>query len=447
MLACICPQITELLALRGLPSRFSHGLRVTDSATMAVAMQAAGKVQLMVSAALSKGPPLPALRRHGEVRHGGAPALRVACGNFVAAKRRGVVRGVDYGETGDVRHVDDVALRARLEAGDVALLSNLGYSAAGELLNCATWEVAAHAAAALQADKLIIFSKAGAAAHALTPFEGSRWMPLPEAEAALAAAAASASPDGAAELPALAPAADAGCDPTAVVAAALAWWTAGAPLELAAAVAVCRAGVQRCHVLDAAVDGALLLELYTHDGVGTMVSRDRYEGTRQATAADARAVAALLAPLESDGTLLRRDAGSLLRDLGAGRFTVVERDGRVVASAALVTFPEACAAEVAAFAVDPAYRGAGRGDALLEYIEERARAAGARRLFLLTTRAADWFQQRGFEAAGRAAGNAALPAARAVDASRNSLLFIKELSEPSGGVVARTIPPKGLRPT
>ena len=409
---------------------------------MAVAMQAAGKVQLMVSAALSKGPPLPALRRHGEVRHGGAPALRVACGNFVAAKRRGVVRGVDYGETGDVRHVDDVALRARLDAGDVALLSNLGYSAAGELLNCATWEVAAHAAAALQADKLIIFSKAGAAAHALTPSESSRWMPLPEAEAALAAAAASVSPDGPAQ-PALAPAADAVRDPTAVVAAALAWWTAGAPLELAAAVAVCRAGVQRCHVLDAAVDGALLLELYTHDGVGTMVSRDRYEGTRQATAADARAVAALLAPLESDGTLLRRDAGSLLRDLGAGRFTVVERDGRVVASAALVTFPEAHAAEVAAFAVDPAYRGAGRGDALLEYIEERARAAGARRLFLLTTRAADWFQQRGFEAAGRAAGNAALPAARAVDASRNSLLFIKELSG-SAGVVARVVVPAAV---
>ena len=267
-----------MLALRGLPSRFSHGLRVTDPATMAVAMEAAGKVQLMVSAALSKGPPLPALRRHGEVRHGGAPALRVACGNFVAAKRRGVVRGVDYGETGDVRHVDDVALRARLEAGDVALLSNLGYSAAGELLNCATWEVAAHAAAALQADKLIMFSKAGGAGHdALSPSTASRWMPLPEAEAALVAAAAGISPEGMAQLPALSPTADLVSDPPAVVAAALAWWAAGAPLELAAAVAVCRAGVERCHVLEANVEGALLLELYTHDGVGTMVSRDRYE--------------------------------------------------------------------------------------------------------------------------------------------------------------------------
>jgi amino-acid N-acetyltransferase len=395
-------------------------------------MEAAGKVQLMVSAALSKGPPLPALRRHGEVRHGGAPALRVACGNFVAAKRRGVVRGVDYGETGDVRHVDDVALRARLEAGDVALLSNLGYSAAGELLNCATWEVAAHAAAALQADKLIMFSKASDAGHdALSPSTASRWMPLPEAEAALVAAAAGVSPEGTF---ALSPTANLVSDPPAVVAAALAWWAAGAPLELAAAVAVCRAGVERCHVLDAAVEGALLLELYTHDGVGTMVSRDRYEGTRLATAADARAVAALLAPLEADGTLLKRDAGSLLRDLGAGRFTVVERDGRVVASAALVTFPDDSTAEVAAFAVDAAYRGAGRGDALLEYVEERARAAGARRLFLLTTRAADWFQQRGFEPAGRAAGNSALPAGRPVDASRNSLLFIKQLGEePSGG--------------
>jgi amino-acid N-acetyltransferase len=185
--------------------------------------------------------------------------------------------------------------------------------------------------------------------------------------------------------------------------------------------------------LDASVEGALLLELYTCDGIGTMVSRDRYEGTRAATLADAPRIASLLAPLEAEGTLAKRSKAGLLADIGAGRFTVVERDGKVVGSAALVPFPESAAAEVAAFAVDGRYRGAGRGDALLEYVDARARAAGAQRLFLLTTRAADWFQARGFAPAGRAAGNAALPPGRAVDAARNSLLFVKSLGGGGGG--------------
>ena len=182
---------------------------------------------------------------------------------------------------------------------------------------------------------------------------------------------------------------------------------------------------------DARVEGALLLELYTCDGVGTMVSQDAYEGTRAARLEDAPRISKLLAPLEADGTLVRRDKAALIRDVGAGRFTVVERDGKVVGSAALVPYPAGRAAEVAAFAIDPRYRGSGRGDALLEFVERKARAEGAQRLFLLTTRAADWFQQRGFVAAGRAAGSPQLPPGRSVDPARNSLLFVKSLEEES----------------
>ena len=160
-----------------------------------------------------------------------------------------------------------------------------------------------------------------------------------------------------------------------------------------------------------------------------MVSQDTYEGTRPASIEDAPRIAKLLAPLEADGTLIRRDKKALLRDVAAGRFTVVERDGKVVASAALVMYTEAVSAEVAAFAVDPRYRGSGRGDALLTYLEHKARASGAHKLFLLTTRAADWFQARGFKPAGRAAGSMELPAGRAVDPARNSLLFVKRLDQ------------------
>lgn len=515
-------QIDALLAVRGLTCAKVNGVRVTDGATMQIAMEAAGKVQLSVTAALGKGPPVFALRKHGEVRHGG-PAVRVACGNFVAAKRRGVVSGVDFGDTGDVRYVDADAINVRLDAGDVVVLSNLGNSAAGEVLNCLTWDVASRAALQLHADKLLCFSSGPKGLVRDATGSIVRWLQLQEAEACVTAAAASAalvahsadcdvnslkrsangvSANGAAVSP-LAMIAGAntvsvasltgkdkdgkgsgaharggkgggnhssggagashGSATHAATAAAAAMRTATEilgtlapaaaqhgggvpgthgtaaaasppppvlpplPAELSLAASACRSGVPRCHILDATVEGALLLELYTCDGVGTMVSQDTYEGTRPAGLEDAPRIAKLLAPLEADGTLIRRDKKALVRDVAAGRFTVVERDGKVVASAALVSFPEALAAEVAAFAVDAKYRGSGRGDALLTYLEHKARAQGAQKLFLLTTRAADWFQARGFRPAGRAAGSPELPPGRQVDPARMSLLFVKRL--------------------
>lgn len=518
-------QIDALLAVRGVSVQKVDGVRVTDNMTMQIAMEAAGKVQMSVIAALGKGPPVLALRKHGEVRHGG-PAVRVACGNFVAAKRRGVVSGVDFGDTGDVRYVDADAINARLDAGDVVVLSNLGNSAAGEVLNCLTWDVASRAALQLYADKLLCFSPGPGGL--VRDARGSivRWLQLQEAEACLTASAATAvtsqgeingnggsNTSAAAALAAglngggVPPPASQGSAPgmsnggkekdgkdkdgkaggshalqrggggkggghsgtvghgnsdTAKATAAMAAIKVATgilgtiipaqprsalvasgsitqepaapvlpriPAELSLAANACRSGVPRCHILDATVEGALLLELYTCDGVGTMVSQDTYEGTRPASIEDAPRIAKLLAPLEADGTLIRRDKKALLRDVAAGRFTVVERDGKVVASAALVMYTEAVSAEVAAFAVDPRYRGSGRGDALLTYLEHKARASGAQKLFLLTTRAADWFQARGFKPAGRAAGSMELPAGRAVDPARNSLLFVKRLDQ------------------
>ena len=112
-------------------------------------------------------------------------------------------------------------------------------------------------------------------------------------------------------------------------------------------------------------------------------------------------------------------------------FTIVERDGKCVATAALIPYadPNMTCAEVGAFAVHPRYRGAGRGDSLLDYLEYRARAQGISRLFLLTTRTADWFEQRGFRPAGRAFGNPLLPSGKKVDAARNSKLYIKLLDD------------------
>ncbi|KAH7331164.1 hypothetical protein KP509_20G018200 [Ceratopteris richardii] len=164
--------------------------------------------------------------------------------------------------------------------------------------------------------------------------------------------------------------------------------------ELIAAVFVCRGGVQRVHLLDATIEGALLLELYSRDGVGTMIASDQYEGTRAAEESDLPKIEELLQPLEESGVLIKRSREQLMRDLES--FIVVERDACIIACAALFPYYEEKCAEVAAFAVVPECRGSGQGDKLLDYMENKAVSMGLKSLFLLTTRTADWFMRRGF---------------------------------------------------
>ena len=444
---------SEMLVAKGVTPVLVAGLRVTDAQALSVVCDASAQAALRVTSALSRGPPVPAMRRAGDgrARAGAAsaaasasapapasapPAVRVATGNFVAAKHRGVVGGVDYGETGDVRSVDGDGISARLADGDVVLLSNLGYSPAGEVLNCSTWEVAAAAAAALRADKMVAFARNEGGLVRGADGELLRWLPLDDAEelladtlglpsrggggangsgakggkggkkdkkdskkggggsggnggggggssgggaagAALRSASSFASSPPAPSLPPpsppqppLPPARPAAAQqlslplpppPPQLLSpppSATTWLPPSGPLsvqasaaqegalELACCVSVCRAGVPRCHVLDASVEGALILELYTCDGCGLMVSADQYEGTRAAVPGDAPRVARLLAPLEADGTLAVRPPAVLAREIGAGRFTVVERDGKVVACASLVPFGDAAVRRV-----------------------------------------------------------------------------------------------------
>jgi amino-acid N-acetyltransferase len=167
-----------------------------------------------------------------------------------------------------------------------------------------------------------------------------------------------------------------------------------ARLYLPAALKASRAAVRRVHLLSRHVDGALLLELFTHDGVGTMVAQDPLERLRQAGIEDVGGILQLIAPLEADGTLVKRSRELL--EIEIGRFSVLEHDSVVVGCAALYPFPEDSAGELACLAVHADYRNAGGGDRLLQHIEAQARRAGMARLFVLTTRAAHWFVERGF---------------------------------------------------
>lgn len=375
------PQVEARLRERGAVIHYEQGLRVTDAQAMVAVKEAVGTVRVEIEALLSMG--------LADSPMAGAD-LRVASGNFVTAKPAGVRDGVDLLLTGEVRKVDAAGVSRRLEAGEMVLLSPLGYSPTGEIFNLSLEDVATAAAIALDADKLIFLTDApgvhgaqGELLHTLT---------VGQARAALAR------PETLSE---------------------------DASLYLPHAVRACENGVRRAHLIDRDIDGALLLELFTHQGVGTMLSEASVETLRPAAVQDVGQIVALLRPLEDDGVLVRRSRELL--EVEIGRFSVMQCDGRVIGCAALYPFPDARAGELAALAVHPDYRGSGRGERLLDYMEAQARDLGLDELFVLTTRTAHWFVERGFAEAGVER----LPEARQglYNYRRRSKVFVKPLQD------------------
>ena len=441
------PQIDARLARSGAApgtGRLVGGYRVTDGPALAAAIDAAGAARVAVEACLSVALAVPAARRHGRTSPDAEfhydPPARVVSGNFVTAVRRGVVGGVDFGATGAVRGVQAAALAGQLDGGAVVLLPNLGFTVGGEPLNRACHDVAAHAAAALGADKLVCLTGAEVAGLGLP-----QWLPLSDAVSLVEASLGPAWRGGGkigAPGPAAAPASASSTPvrPSLPPLDADSWAAARFPSALLACVAAVQAGVTRAHLVDARTDGGLLLELYSRDGVGTMISADFYEGIRAAHALDAAAIEGLLGPLAEAGITRARSASEV--EAATPDFTVVERDGAVIGCAQLAPLgssPDgATCAELAAFCIAPAYRGSGRGDALLDYVEQAARDKGYDRVLLLTTRTADWFVQRAFSPAGPAAASALLPAARraGVDPARGAKLFVKAIVKDLGPAAA-----------
>ena len=340
------PQIEDRVALRGVDSRFHHNVRITDSATLDSVKDAAGSLRAQIEALLTMG--LANSPMHGA-------QIRVRSGNYVIAKPLGVRDGVDFEHTGAVRRVDVDGINTQLDVGSIVLLSPMGYSPTGEVFNLSMEDVAAQTAKALQADKLIVLTgKDGLYENN----ELIRFCSLSKVKELLS-----------------------DCE------------DAISSRELQAMVES-GSTVSRHHVISYADDGALLQELFTRDGAGTLVTQDHYEQLRTASIDDVGGILEIIEPLEAGGSLVKRSRELLETEID--RFTVIERDGMVIACAALYPYPDVAMGEVACVATHADYRGADRGERLLSALTERANKDGLKKLFVLTTQTAHWFVEQGF---------------------------------------------------
>jgi len=342
------PQIEERMAQRNISQSIEKNIRVTDAETLVAVKDAIGSLRLHIEALLSTG--LVNSPMHGS-------QIRVSTGNFVIAKPKGVRNGIDYKYTGSVRRVDSDGINMQLDYGSIVLLSPIGYSPTGEVFNLALEDVAAQTAIALKADKLITLTKADGILD--TSGELIRSCSVRTVKSLLD---------------------ESDCHVR--------------QLLLRAIIQSGENGVERCHCVSYQSDSALLQELFTRDGAGTLIAKDHKEQMCTASIDDVGGILELLAPLEAEGILVKRSRELL--EVEINLFTVIKKEDVIIACAALYPYPEANSGEVACVAIHSDYRKGNRGGRLMEALESAAKKQQFSSIFVLTTVSGHWFQEKGF---------------------------------------------------
>ena len=347
------PQIDANLAAHHHEPLYHKNIRVTDAKTLELVKQAAGTLQLDITARLSmslNNTPLQGAH------------INVVSGNFIIAQPLGVDDGVDYCHSGRIRRIDEAAIHRQRDSGAIVLMGPVAVSVTGESFNLTSEEIATQLAIKLKAEKMIGFCSS----QGVTNDDGDIVSELFPNEAQARVEAQEEKGD----------------------------YNSGTVRFLRGAVKACRSGVRRCHLISYQEDGALLQELFSRDGIGTQIVMESAEQIRRATINDIGGILELIRPLEQQGILVRRSREQL--EMEIDKFTIIQRDNTTIACAALYPFPEEKIGEMACVAVHPDYRSSSRGEVLLERIAAQAKQSGLSKLFVLTTRSIHWFQERGF---------------------------------------------------
>nr|CAA6816279.1 MAG: N-acetylglutamate synthase (EC [uncultured Thiotrichaceae bacterium] len=333
------PQINTRLAAKDHPAHFHNGLRITDYPALVAAQETCGYLRIQIENLLSFALAQPGFSQNGQI---------VTSGNFITARPVGVMDGIDYGYTGQIRRIHHEHILTQLEHDRIVLLSPLGYSPTGETYNLRYEQLAIEAAQALSADKVLILDDASIDLPTSLTLEEARQCRdqhplLPQIIDAL------------------------------------------------------EHKVGRVHLLDANADGALLMELYTRRGVGSMIAANASESVRPATADDISGIMEVIRPLEQAGALVRRSREQL--ELEITRFQVIVLDRQIIGCAALYTTDDPQTGELACLAVAPNYRSSDRGEQLLRAITKAAAQQNMKQLMVMTTQTTDWFREHGFREA------------------------------------------------
>jgi len=373
------PQIDSILEKNKISSRFHHNLRVTEDHIIQHVLEAYGRVRSELEAKLSMGV-------INSPMHGAK--LKVVSGNYVMAKPYGVMDGVDLGLTGNVRSIDSISIHRHLDEGSVVLISSTGYSISGDIFNLGYEELASDVAVKLCADKIIYFGE-----HNGVKDCNGQLIPQLTVKAAQALASKHQSR-----------------------------YSQQQYNQLFSSAKACDSGVNRAHIISFVHDGALLKELFTRDGNGTMVSVDEFDQVRPACPEDTNGILNLIQPLEEQGFLVRRSRERLETELDY--FLVEVRDNAIIACVGLYPFPNEQSGELSCFAVDPEYRQKGRGDRLLRAVEERAKNQNLLKLFVLTTKTEQWFKERGFNLIAQGS----LPGDKSYNTNRNAKVLMKHIN-------------------
>ena len=346
----IRPQINQRLAKLEQQPRFHQQLRITDETALQCVKESAGLVRVEIESLLSLGlanSPMSGAR------------IRVISGNFVTAQPLGVLDGIDYQYTGKVRRIDNAAIDQQLDLGHVVLISPIGYTPSGELFNLSAEQLATEIAIALQAEKLILMTEqscqSSKTGQLIAQMTSAETQDLCDHETQLAASTKCA---------------------------------------LQSAIYGCQAGVKRVHILNRKVDGALLIELFSRDGMGTLISSTEFEMIRPAGLSDIPGILELITPLIQQGNLIARSVEHM--EININDYIVIDRDGLIIGCTALHQINQNIGL-IACLAVHPDYRRAARGNQLLEQLTSKARQDSLKQLFALSTQTMHWFKERGFQ--------------------------------------------------